>query len=184
MTLSDYDLLGRTAARDRAAFSALYDRYAPRAFGLILRIIRNRTDAEDVLQETFLQVWNQAARFDPNRSAPDVWLLLIARSRAVDRLRKRRLTTKEELPDPATHTEPDTGLIRQEDAAKLHTALEQLPHEQRELIRRAFYCGLTHEQIAIELNLPLGTVKTRIRLGMMRLRDRFAGLAASEGHTR
>ena len=82
MTLSDHDLLGRTAARDRTAFAALYDRYAPRAFGLILRILRNRTDAEDVLQETFLQVWAQAARFDPNRSAPDVWLLLIARSRA------------------------------------------------------------------------------------------------------
>ncbi len=183
MSLSDHDLLGRTAARDRTAFAALYDRYAPRAFGLILRIIRNRTDAEDVLQETFLQVWNQAARFDPNRSAPDVWLLLIARSRAVDRLRKRRTPTKEDLPDPATHEEPDTGLIRQEDAEQLRSALEQLPPDQRDLIRRSFFCGRTHEQIATELNLPLGTVKTRIRLGMIRLRDRFAGLAPAEGLT-
>jgi RNA polymerase sigma-70 factor, ECF subfamily len=184
MTPSDHDLIGRTAARDRAAFAALYDRYAPRAFGLILRIMRNRTDAEDVLQETFLQVWNQAARFDPNRSAPDVWLLLIARSRAVDRLRKRRVATKEELPDPATRDEPDDGLIRREDAEQLRSALEQLPPEQRDLIRRAFFGGLTHEQIATELNIPLGTVKTRIRLGMTRLRDRLAALSPAEGHAR
>jgi RNA polymerase sigma-70 factor, ECF subfamily len=175
MSLSDQELLGRTAARDRDAFAALYDRFAPRAFGLILRIIRNRTDAEDVLQEAFLQVWNHAARFDPKRSAPDVWVLLIARSRAVDRLRKRRLVTQGELPDPATQDDVGDGLVGREDAEMLRSALELLPPEQCELIRRAFFWGLTHEQIARELNLPLGTVKTRIRLGMIRLRDRFAG---------
>ncbi len=184
MVPSDQDLLGRTAARDRVAFGALYDRYAPRAFGLILRIIRNRTDAEDVLQETFLQVWNQASRYDPTRSAPDVWLLLIARSRAVDRVRKRQVATREDVPDPATHDDPDTALVQREDAERVRTALDALPPEQGDLIRKAFFGGRTHEQIATELNLPLGTVKTRIRLGMIRLRDRVAGLSPAEGLAR
>src|SRR5436853_6983112 len=102
MAATDLELINRIAGRDRDAFSHFYNRYAPRAFGLILRVVRNRTDAEDVLQEAFLQVWKQAERFDPLRSAPDVWVLMIARSRAVDRLRKRSAVTTDELPAPAT----------------------------------------------------------------------------------
>ena len=93
-TATDADLIGRIADdRDAAAFAVLYDRFAPRAFGLLIRVLRNRPDAEDVLQETFLQVWNQAARFDPARSVPLGWVLMIARSRATDRLRKRSMLT-------------------------------------------------------------------------------------------
>lgn len=178
MPATDSDLLDRIAGRDREAFAAFYDRFAPRAFGLILRVIRNRTDAEDVLQEAFLQVWNQADRFDPLRSAPDAWVLMIARSRAVDRLRKRSTVTTNEVPDPATEADPGAGLERAEDAGRLTGALGHLPPEQREPIRLAFFQGLTHEQIAAHLSIPLGTVKTRIRLGMIRLRDRIAGPSA------
>src|SRR5579885_2433377 len=119
MTATDQELLGRIAARDREAFAAFYDRYAPRAFGLILRVLRNRTDAEDVLQEAFLQVWNQAGRFDPARAAPDVWVLLIARSRAVDRLRKKSAVTSDEVPDPGSADDPGRGLEREESAGRL-----------------------------------------------------------------
>jgi RNA polymerase sigma-70 factor (ECF subfamily) len=175
MSDTDLDLLGRVAARDRAAFAALYDRYAPRAFGLILKLVRNRTDAEDVLQEAFLQVWNQAGRFDPGRASADVWVLLIARSRAVDRLRRRTVVTTDEVPDAGRTEEPAAGLVRREEGDRVRAALGHLPAEQRDPICLAFFHGLTHEQIAARLSLPLGTVKTRIRLGMARLRDRFAG---------
>jgi RNA polymerase sigma-70 factor (ECF subfamily) len=180
MDYADLDLIRRTAAGDRAAFAGLYDRYAARALGLVVRILRNRTEADDVLQEVFLQVWAQAARFDPARSALDVWLLLIARSRALDRLRKRVAAPAAELPDRPAADDPAGGLERAEQAGQLRSALDGLPPEQRESIRLAFFHGLTHEQIARQLNLPLGTVKTRIRLGMHRLRDRLARTHAAE----
>lgn len=173
--LSDHELIGRVAARDREAFAALYDRLSGRVYGLILKVLRNRTDAEDVLQEAFLQVWNQADRFDPGRAAADVWVLLIARSRAVDRLRRRIVTTSNDLPDPAVLQEPSDELTRGETAALVGSALQVLTSEQQQPIRLAFFQGLTHEQIAERLQIPLGTVKTRIRLGMARLRDRFGG---------
>lgn len=170
---SDHELISRVANRDREAFAALYDRLAGRAFGLILKVLRNRTDAEDVLQEAFLQVWNQADRFDADRAAPDVWVFLIARSRAVDRLRRRTLTT-DDIPEIATFHDPGDDLARCELGSQVSSALKCLPADQREPIQLAFFQGLTHEQIAATLAVPLGTVKTRIRLGMARLRDRFS----------
>lgn len=182
MAPSDAELLGRIASGDREAFATLYDRYAPRAYGLLLRVLRNRADADDVLQETFLQVWRQAIRFDPSRAAADVWVLLVARSRAVDRLRKRGVATTGELPDPPMERDPAGDLNRREDAGRVRTALDVLPLEQREPIRLSFFDGMTHTQIARRLGLPLGTVKTRIRLGMLRLRDRLSTYPA-EGVT-
>jgi len=179
MPETDQDLIAQTAAGDREAFSRLYDRYAPRVMGLIVKIVRNRTEADDVLQEAFLQIWAKAARFDPSRSAPDVWIFLIARSRALDKLRRLSSPPREGAeraePDP-----PDRGLERAETAGQVQSALGHLPSEQREPIRLAFYHGLTHEQIARQLNVPLGTIKTRIRLGMSRLRDRFVQTHAAE----
>lgn len=171
---TDAELLTRIAAdRDAAAFAALYDRLAPRVLGLLLRVLRNRTDAEDVLQEAFLQAWNQAARFDPARSVPLGWVLMIARSRATDRLRKKPFATAEQPPDLPHQPDPTAGLQAGETVGQVSAALQSLPPEQSEPIRLAFYDGLTHEGIAVKLGLPLGTVKTRIRLGMARLRARF-----------
>ena len=171
---TDAELIGRIAGdRDDAAFAALYDRLSPRALGLLIRVLRNRPDAEDVLQETFLQVWHQAARFDCARSVPLGWVLMIARSRATDRLRKRAATTTEQPPEVPTATDPTAGLQATETAGRVSAALGGLPPEQATPLRLAFYEGLTHERIAAMLGIPLGTVKTRIRLGMARLRDRF-----------
>jgi RNA polymerase sigma-70 factor (ECF subfamily) len=175
MPASDDHLLELIATRDPGAFAEFYDRYAARVYGLLTRILGNRTDAEDVLQEAFLQVWEQARRFDPARAAADVWVLLIARSRAVDRLRKRTAVTSVELPDAGRSDDPARGLEVVETAGRVRSALDHLPADQKEAIGLAFFGGLTHEQIAARLGLPLGTVKTRIRLGMGRLRDRLAG---------
>jgi RNA polymerase sigma-70 factor (ECF subfamily) len=174
MTLSDAELMSRVAAKDRGAFGDLYDRYAARAFGMILHVVRNRTDAEDVLQETFLQVWNHAGRFDAARSSVEGWVILLARSRALDRVRRQvARPTAEAGPDRPSDPEPCV-VERAEDAAQLGTALARIPAEQQDPIRLAFYHGYTHEEIARRLGLPLGTVKTRIRLGLMKLRDRLS----------
>lgn len=173
MTVTDDDLMARTAAGDRDAFAALYDRLAPRAFGLILQLVRIHTDAEDVLQETFLQVWHQAARFDRTKCPPDGWVLMIARCRAVDKLRRRREAVASPADAPAPTEDPGLDLERAETAEKVAAALAHLPDDQQAVIRLAFYAGLTHEEIARRLGLPLGTVKTRIRLGLIRLRDRL-----------
>ena len=168
------ELLARVARdRERSAFAAVYDRLAPRAYGFLLKLLGNRSDADDVLQETFLQVWNQAGRFDPSRASPDGWVLMIARSRAGDRLRKRATakTVGEPATEPTTTADPGEQLETADSAGRVSAALARIPPEQGELIRLAFYDGLTHEQIARTLGLPLGTVKTRIRLGMMRLRE-------------
>jgi RNA polymerase sigma-70 factor (ECF subfamily) len=174
MAKSEEHLISRIAAGDRDAFAELYDRYSSRLFGLILRLLRNRTESEDVLQEVFLQVWAQATRFESSRSSLDVWLLMIARSRGLDRLRRRTVPVVSELPEPATTDDPGCDAENAEQAEQIRTALGQLPADQREPICLAFFEGLTHEQIALRLNVPLGTVKTRIRLGMIRLRDRFS----------
>jgi RNA polymerase sigma-70 factor (ECF subfamily) len=172
---SDVELLGRVAGRDRGAFAALYDRLAPRVLGLALHLLRNHPDAEDVLQETFLQVWDRAGRFDPARCPADAWVLMIARCRAIDRLRRRRDAAP--VPDElaAATAGPARELERAEAAARVSAAGAGLPAAQREAVGLAFFAGLTHGQIARRLGLPLGTVKTRIRLGVLRLRDRFGG---------
>jgi RNA polymerase sigma-70 factor (ECF subfamily) len=176
MTDPTPDLIARVGRdRDRTAFAAVYDRLAPRVYGFLLSLLGNRPDADDVLQETFLQVWNQAGRFDPARAHPDGWVLMIARSRAGDQLRKRATAKVQGTPadEPADTTHPAAGLERADAAGRVSAALARIPPEQGELIRLAFYDGLTHEQIARTLGLPLGTVKTRIRLGMQRLRLLF-----------
>jgi RNA polymerase sigma-70 factor (ECF subfamily) len=167
----DSHLLRRIAAGDKAALAAFYDRHAARVLGLLLRILGDRDDAEDVLQETLWQVWQQAARYDPARSNPDNWLTLLARSRALD-FRRRRSPSADPpaAEDRVAEADPAGGLERREMAQLVRAALERLPDEQREAIRLAFYDGLTHEQVAEELSVPLGTAKTRIRRGMRRLR--------------
>ena len=172
MPATDAELLARVAGRDAGAFAAFYDRHAARVFGLVLQLLRNRPDAEDVLQETFLQVWTAAGRYDPGRGCGGVWVLMLARSRALDRLRRRQ---REVLPPVPPTDGPDPAHLPElrDEAARLDAALGNLPPEQREPIALAFYRGMTHDQIARHLAVPLGTVKTRIRIGLGRLRDRF-----------
>ncbi|MBX3399025.1 MAG: sigma-70 family RNA polymerase sigma factor [Gemmataceae bacterium] len=174
MLVSDGEILGRVAQLDRSAFEDFYDRYTARVFGFLLHLLRNRAEAEDVLQETFWQVWRQADRFDAGRASAEAWVLMIARSRAVDRLRRRREAVTDTIPEVPTDSQPEISLSRQDDAVQVTAALAVLPFDQQEPIRLAFFEGLTHEQIARHLKIPLGTVKTRIRLGFLRLRERLA----------
>jgi RNA polymerase sigma-70 factor (ECF subfamily) len=169
--LGDHDLIRRMAAGDASALAAFYDRHAARVLGLVSRRVRRRQDAEDVLQTVFWEAWGRAAQYDPARASPEAWLLLIARSRALDHCRRRGLPLLEEGGDRPVSSDPGLGLERSEAAEQLRQALRQLPAEQRECIRLAFFEGMTHVTIAERLGLPLGTVKTRIRLGMQRLRE-------------
>ena len=171
METPDRELLTRIAGGDRAAFVEFYDRHAPRVLGLLVKWVRRRADAEDLLQEVFWQVWSRAGQYDATRSPPEVWLLLIARSRALDHLRIRRPVAEVEEYEPATCEAPSEGFERVEAEGCLRDALQRLPQDQSEAIRLAFLAGLTHSEIAGRLKVPLGTVKTRIRLGMNRLRD-------------
>jgi RNA polymerase sigma-70 factor (ECF subfamily) len=159
--------LRRLAAGDRSALAELYDRYAALVNGLALRILRNATEAEDVVQEVFLQAWRSAERYDASRGTPEAWLCTMARSRALDRLR-RRASRREEAQDAA----PMASLVpRTDEALAVRKALEGLSAEQRRALELAYYDGLTQSEIAEALGEPLGTIKTRIRTAMIRLRE-------------
>lgn len=177
MESSELELAGRMSKGDTGALTICYDRYAGRVLGLLLKLVGSREDAEDLLQVTFLEAWRRAHRFDPSRSRLDGWLYLIARSRALDHLRRRRADREKvatEVCEPLMSADPSEGLERLESSRRLREALRQLPPDQREALGFAFLAEMTHVQIAEQLNIPLGTIKTRIRLGMTRLREILA----------
>jgi RNA polymerase sigma-70 factor (ECF subfamily) len=172
---TDIDILRSIARGDEQALSALYDRYRLILFGLILRILHSRPEAEDVLQEVFLQVWRKASDFDEARGRPFTWLVTLARSRAIDRLRS--LGSRERTAQEAARDVSDTVSDAADDAVKseqgeiVRRALSELPEEQRRALLLAYFEGLTQSEIAERLGTPLGTVKTRMRSGMIRLRE-------------
>ena len=171
------------ARGDHDALAEVYDRHGRLVYSLALRILKDQSDAEDIVQDVFAQAWRQAARYQPGRGAVVAWLMNMARSRAIDRLRRR--TTQPQSPyDPETASEiPDTAQPIDEQvvwagrAEVVRGALDALPLLQRIAIELAFYEGLTHLEIAERLEVPLGTVKTRIRQGLLKLKDRLAGAA-------
>jgi RNA polymerase sigma-70 factor (ECF subfamily) len=174
----DESSLRRLASGDQAAAARLYDRHARPLYSLILRIVGNETEAEDVLQEVFAQAFRQASRYDARRGAVAAWLLTIARSRAIDRLRARRtrvetgsgeMQTLDEMPD--AQPDPASTMLDEEQSRLVRRALSELPMLQRMAIELAYYEGLSHSEIAERLEQPLGTVKTRIRLGLLKLRE-------------
>jgi RNA polymerase sigma-70 factor (ECF subfamily) len=173
----DRQAMARVAARDTAGLEVLYDRYSTMVYSLALRIVRNTSDAEDVTQEAFAQVWSQAARFDPERGAVPAWLAVIARSRALDRLRRAESrggpASGDEalaaIPDPSPSVEMMAASAEQVAAAR--DALAALPADQRTALELAYYEGLTQAEIAARTSTPLGTVKTRVRTGLQRIRD-------------
>lgn len=161
-------LLRRLAAGDHEALGEFYDRYAGMVNALALRILRDAADAEDVVQEVFVQVWRQASRFDASRGSPEAWLCTVARTRALDRLR-RRASRREDSSEsaPAAAVPPP----RSEEGLAVRKALEGLSPDQRKALELAYYEGLTQSEIAVRLGEPLGTIKTRIRTAMIRLRE-------------
>jgi RNA polymerase sigma-70 factor (ECF subfamily) len=177
--LSDSELLHAVARGDETALAACYDRYRVILFSIILRILNDRQEAEDCLQEVFLQVWRRAGDFDEARGRAFTWLVTIARSRSLDRLRasgsRLRLATEaaqvphEDIADAAEEA------VQSEEGALVREALAELPEEQRRALLLAYFEGLTQTEIAARLGDPLGTVKTRMRSGMIKLRELLHG---------
>jgi RNA polymerase sigma-70 factor (ECF subfamily) len=169
---ADIALLNRVVARDGKAIGELYDRHSRLLYGLILRILRDRSEAEEVLQEVFVQVWTRADTYNAELGAPVAWLVRIARNRAIDQLRTNsvRARTLEATPLPPPVETPETRAAMSEQQRAVAQALDTLPVEQRELIEHAYFQGLTQSELAERFHLPLGTVKTRVRTGMMTLR--------------
>lgn len=172
----DAHLLRRIASGDGDALTRLFDQHSPVVLGLLVRMLGVRAEAEEVLQEVFLQVWMQADRYEELRSSPRGWILMLARSRALDRLRRR--TSQQRREDEVAAGEGvavrPVGTARLEEAeqrSRVGAALGVLSPEQRHCIELAFFEGLTHTQIAERLKAPLGTVKSRILLGMNKLRQ-------------
>lgn len=184
----DAALLAALAARDERAAAALYDRYAPRLMAVAFRVTRSRADAEEVVLETLEQAWRQAERYERTRGSLEAWLCVIARSRAFDRVRadqrrQKRVVAMEDTPGGAIPEAADDSLATHDaaEAAEARVlvarALAALPAAQREAVELAFYDGLSHSEVAERLGEPLGTVKTRIRMGMKKLRDLLRPLA-------
>lgn len=177
-------LMARVARGDEAAFAELYDATSPLAFGVIRRVLRDPSQSEEVLQEVMVELWRTAARFDPERGSVSTWLTTMAHRRAVDRVRSEQSARRRTEQDQqgATFVTPDVGdevtetLHREVERQRVARALGRLTETQRQSIELAFYGGHTHAEVARLLDLPLGTVKTRIRDGMIRLRD---GLGAA-----
>jgi RNA polymerase sigma-70 factor, ECF subfamily len=178
---ADHTTLERMARGDHEALAELYDRHGRLVYSLALRIIRDQGDAEDIVQEVFSQAWRQAGRYEARRGNVIAWLLNLTRSRAIDRLRGRQSRPEAasesllaiDMPDLALPVDEQLSLEGR--ASRVRAAMKELSVLQRVAIELAFYEGLTHVEIAERLELPLGTVKTRIRQGLLKLKDRLAG---------
>ncbi len=182
----DVQLIVIMAQGDERAASTLYDRHGAVMYGLALRVVGEPADAEEVVLDAFAQAWRDASRYDTSRGSVGGWLTTITRTRALDLIRARGRrsqvteTATATLDEPAAmgsgFTAPDVHVLETERAVAVKTALDQLPVPQRQAIELAFFEGLTHHEVADRLREPLGTVKTRIRLGMQKLRDALSGL--------
>ena len=168
------------AQGDQSALSTLYDSTARLVYGLVLRIVNEAPSAEEVLLDVFSQVWRQAGQYDGKRGAPLAWIMTIARTRAIDRVRSTR--QEQQRRDPldtvqavrSESADPEQDSVISERRFIVRQALAELAPEQRQVIELAYYSGMSHSEIAATLGQPLGTVKTRTRLGMMRLREALA----------
>lgn len=173
-------LLARAADGDRLAFRDFYDRTSAKLFGIILRIVIERAEAEDVLQEVFVTIWRKAAEFDPARASPVTWTATIARNRAIDRLRARGSRPSAPLDEAAEvvdHSPLADALIDTDSAAgRLGTALAGLDPRHAAAIRSCYFEGVTYEALAVREGVPVGTLKSWVRRGLMRMKDELSGL--------
>lgn len=180
----DAELMRRMGRSDREAFAQLYDRFSRPLYATAVRILSNSAEAEDIVQDVFLALWEKAAAFDSSRGSAFAWAVTLTRNRAIDRvrLRKRRSellaeTTAEDAGTQPSGTGPDSAddLVAREQAGAVRAAVAALPAEQQRAVELAFFGGFTQQQIAEKLSEPLGTVKARIRRGLLRLRDTLGG---------
>ena len=177
----DGELLAQIAAGDSYALERLYDRYSGLLIALARRVLHDTSDAEEILQEVFLQVWNQAERYDRSRSSVSTWLVLITRSRAIDRLRSRQVKDRTlstlQQEKPSGHASPEGGaaVLLGQRRRRIRAELAELPPEQRQVLEAAFFQGMTQSEISSSTGIPLGTVKTRTLLAMKKLRKALHG---------
>ena len=178
----EVNLVTRMATGEEAALAELYDRYSEQVFGLALRVLGSRAEAEEILADVFFQAWREAERYDGSRGSVPAWLFAITRSRAIDRVRARqRREGKTIAIEEASVTgemvasvgSPEGDAIHSEHQRIIRAALEQLPAKQREALELAYYCGLSQSEIAAVSGEPLGTVKTRTRSALMALREKL-----------
>ena len=173
---STIQLIQRVAKQDRDAFGQLYDHFSSLVFTLAMRMLKVRSDAEDLLQEVFVQIWRQAGSYRQERGSPEAWIINIARSRAIDKIRSiRRLERSFVLTDDPAGSEStasaESSAADSEVRMTMNSALANLPEAQRRVLELAYFDGLTQSEIAARLAEPLGTVKTRMRSGIQRLRE-------------
>lgn len=170
-------LLKRCARGDESAFASFYDATSSRAWGVALRVVRNRAQAEEVMQEAYLTAWRQSGRFNPKRGRAEAWFLTIVHRTAVDRVRSAEASTRREQKygeqsyDAPEHDATASAVHRSLEARRVHGALEALTELQRQAVELAYWGGYTHTEVAGILDIPVGTAKTRIRDGLIRLRD-------------
>jgi RNA polymerase sigma-70 factor, ECF subfamily len=177
--ITDNALLVQIAQRDQGALSTLYDRYARIIYAIAFRSLRSAEESEEVVLDVFAQVWRIADRYDPRKSRGDTWIFMLARSRILDRLRKlqRRTPSSGEVLDIAeiqvssSSVDPLDAAVVSERRDQVRAVLDQIPDEQRLVLELAYYQGLSHSEIAQSTGISLGTVKTRIRLGLSKLRS-------------
>ena len=183
--IADREMIARVGRGDQSAFSTLYDRLSGPLYSLALKILGDASDAQDALQEVFVQIWSRAGTYDPEKSSVFSWAVLLTRSRSIDRLRARdrRLrvvvapATDEDKLAQATNASVGESAAdtanRNDEAAHVRSLLDNLPVEQQQAIDLAFFRHLTHHEIAAQLGQPLGTVKARIRRGLLKLREQL-----------
>jgi len=175
----DRGLIARIERRDADALASLYDRHGSRLLGLAYRILGETGEAEEVVQEIFIWVWRSASSFDGGRGTVLAWLLVATRSRSIDRLRARRPAARagvrslEESPEPVSRQDIESDAAGRQWEQACREAIRELPEDQRRAIELAYFDGLTQQEIAERTGSPLGTVKTRARLGLLKLRERF-----------
>ena len=176
--LEDERLLAMVSRKNVRALEMLYNRYSPRALGLALRILQDRDLAEQVVQDAFWRVWRKAEQYEQKKGRFSTWLFTIVHNLAIDHIRQRRGSVSLDAPElaetiesQADDTDMDENISRQLDGAQVRAALQSLPDSQREVIELVYFEGLSHRQVAKKLSTPLGTVHTRARLGIQKLRE-------------
>lgn len=175
----DLSLLTRAAKGESAAVLALYDRHASALLALAIRVLGNRDEAEEVLQDSFVKIWQEAASYDANRAGFRAWACTIVRNRSLDVLRRRGTaarTAAVSAETPESAPSPDASATETESAKRVRAAIAELPEAQRKALELAYYEGLTHVEIAAKTSAPLGTVKTRILDGMRKLKAALGDL--------
>ncbi|MEP6843114.1 MAG: sigma-70 family RNA polymerase sigma factor, partial [Pseudolysinimonas sp.] len=173
---SNEELLQRVATGDKAAFAELYDRTAPRVFGLVKRLLRDHSQSEEVTQEIFLEIWQTATRYDPNKGGSMAWMLTMTHRRAVDRVRASQSSRDRDVRiGIRDHAQPFDSVAEHVEVSieseRVKGAMMRLTELQRQAVQLAYFGGYSHSEVSSMLSVPIGTVKTRLRDGMIRLRD-------------